>query len=447
VKLKVFYATDGDCLLLTSSDGHHALIDGGRTKSFREQTWATLQELAREEQALDLVVVSHIDADHISGILWLLKAIADWTVFDFQTGDGGNPGFRKPKVARPPRVKKVWHNSWQAQLEGLAEPIEGFAALVAAATADPQLVDADSPSPAARMLVAVQELAESIPQGAELRRVVDDATPIVRNKPFADLVLLRDKPHVEKLGKTSLTVIGPAKKHLEALRDEWRKWLAARPPPGGPGTALGPAAAATAVPGPGLGVDELTNALAAGAAGREQVVTALATAAHMIAEADPRRVTPPNRASITLVAEEKGRTCLLTGDAAEEEILEGLDAAGRIDGGRFPCNVLKVQHHGAEFNLSQRFASIVLADHYVFCGDGAHRNPDPSVVKTIVESRLAADPGPFTLWFNCSPRRSAPKRQAAMEAAITEAGAAASRHPEVTVRVLDDDKAFFEITV
>jgi len=93
VKLTVFYATDGDSLMLSSSDGHHALIDGGRTKSFRAHTWKTLQDMAEAGQALDLVVVSHIDADHISGILWLMKAVAAWAVYDYQTTDGGNPDF------------------------------------------------------------------------------------------------------------------------------------------------------------------------------------------------------------------------------------------------------------------------------------------------------------------------------------------------------------------
>jgi glyoxylase-like metal-dependent hydrolase (beta-lactamase superfamily II) len=104
VKLKVFSASDGDCLMLTSSDGHHALIDGGRGESFRKQTWPALQALAKADEAIDLVVVSHIDADHISGILWLMKAVAAWSVYDYQTTDGGNAGFPEPAVPRPPRI-------------------------------------------------------------------------------------------------------------------------------------------------------------------------------------------------------------------------------------------------------------------------------------------------------------------------------------------------------
>ena len=106
-----------------------------------------------------------------------------------------------------------------------------------------------------------------------------------------------------------------------------------------------------------------------------------------------------------------------------------------------------MQHHGSEFNLSRVFASQVLARHYVFSADGAHGNPDPSVIATIVDSRLAAD-GPFTLWFTCSESRTRPERRRAMAAAIREARDAAARHPGViAVDVLDDRLPFFEIEV
>ena len=161
-------------------------------------------------------------------------------------------------------------------------------------------------------------------------------------------------------------------------------------------------------------------------------------------------MTPPNRASITLLVEEAGRTLLLTGDAAEEEILEGLTAAGHLsDGAPFWCDVVKVQHHGSEHNLSRVFASRVLADQYVFCADGAHANPNPAVVRTLLETRIEADPDrPFTVWFTCSAERTLPARRTAMRAALKEARRLESRHTEqVSVRVLEDDQPFLEIEV
>jgi hypothetical protein len=440
VKLRVFFAGDGDCLLLTSKDGRHALIDGGRGESFETLTWPVLRKLADENKAIDLVVVSHIDADHISGILRLLKIVAAWAVHDFQTTEGGNPTFPKPKDPRPPKIDQLWHNSWRAQLADVAEPVEAMLSRVSLGLETMALDRRALPRDMVKMLDALGGLAESIPQGVELLQLVDEKTPIPRNQPFGKLVLLRNPPHVQRLGKTRLTVIGPARKHLEKLRAEWRKWLT--------DTGVAPPGGLSVEPHSGLG-----QSLAFGApslaerAESQQLVASIIDAAKIIIATDPKRVTPPNRASITLLAEEDGRTCLLTGDAAEEEILEGLRAAGRIVDGRFLCNVVKVQHHGSEYNVSKTFAETVIGEHYVFCSDGANENPDPSVVKTIVETRRAVDARPFTIWFNCSPARALPSRRKHLRAAIREATKVAAKHPTIAVNVLDDAKDSHEIPV
>ena len=41
------------------------------------------------------------------------------------------------------------------------------------------------------------------------------------------------------------------------------------------------------------------------------------------------------------------------------------------------------------------------ADHYVFCGNGAHQNPDLDVLERYLEARLSVGPKKsFKFWFN-----------------------------------------------
>ena len=68
MKIKMFHVGDGDCLLL-SSGTKNMLIDGGRKGAFRDNVSAELSQLSK----LDIVCVSHIDDDHISGILSLIE--------------------------------------------------------------------------------------------------------------------------------------------------------------------------------------------------------------------------------------------------------------------------------------------------------------------------------------------------------------------------------------
>ena len=64
MKLKVFQARDGDCLLLSGEKGGHILVDGGRRTSFRDHVAKELSESVGDA-GLDLLCWSHVDNDHL----------------------------------------------------------------------------------------------------------------------------------------------------------------------------------------------------------------------------------------------------------------------------------------------------------------------------------------------------------------------------------------------
>ena len=79
MKLHVVQAEYGDCLILESETGKNSttvLIDGGPYQTFEKHLKPTLQRLPINGQ-LDLVVLSHIDNDHIIGLVDLLEEIRD----------------------------------------------------------------------------------------------------------------------------------------------------------------------------------------------------------------------------------------------------------------------------------------------------------------------------------------------------------------------------------
>jgi hypothetical protein len=49
--------------------------------------------------------------------------------------------------------------------------------------------------------------------------------------------------------------------------------------------------------------------------------------------------------------------------------------------------------------MDDNFAGRVSADHYVFCGNGEHENPNLDVIDIIFNSR-AADQKKFNFWFS-----------------------------------------------
>ncbi|MFT3924095.1 MAG: MBL fold metallo-hydrolase [Myxococcales bacterium] len=71
MKLEVFRSDKGDCLLITTSDQKRLLVDGGMKTSFSAYVAPALSKL--KPAKLDAVYVSHIDADHIAGILEIVR--------------------------------------------------------------------------------------------------------------------------------------------------------------------------------------------------------------------------------------------------------------------------------------------------------------------------------------------------------------------------------------
>ncbi|MQY79197.1 MAG: hypothetical protein GH151_08390 [Bacteroidetes bacterium] len=117
-------------------------------------------------------------------------------------------------------------------------------------------------------------------------------------------------------------------------------------------------------------------------------------------------------ASIMFLVEEEGKSILMTGDGHGDDILKGLKIISKLTENKgFHVDVLKVQHHGSEYNLDEEFCKKITANHYVFCGNGAHENPDLRILETILNSRLgpahkrSSNPetgNQFKFWFNSS---------------------------------------------
>ena len=87
-------AASGDCIYLEFPDSDfRMLIDGGYAKTYQKYLKKFLLKLAAEGKRLNLIVVTHIDDDHISGIRALLK----------ENGDS-----RNPKIIE---IDEIWFNS------------------------------------------------------------------------------------------------------------------------------------------------------------------------------------------------------------------------------------------------------------------------------------------------------------------------------------------------
>jgi Metallo-beta-lactamase superfamily len=376
MRIEVFQSDKGDCLLISGRDGTRMLADAGMSSSYSEHVAPALGRIAGKGGELDLVYVSHIDRDHIGGVLQLMEDHVAWRVRDFQH-ESGNDDFPDPPRPRPPKVNRLWHNAFHDVIADNAGPVEEMLATTAA------LLEAGEGDE--RLIAETQrELAASVGDGIELsKRAREEQLGIPVNGEFeGKLAMVRGEPQTVELGSLELTLLGPFKEDVDALRREWNDWLREN-------------------------ADEVRRLRAEMAADTDRLVSGdvdgfrsgMALRAKELGNRS--RVTVPNLASIMLLAEENGRTLLLTGDGHRDEIIKGLEKAGRLEDDGLHVDVLKVQHHGSEHNIDADFCRRITADHYVFCANGEHENPDLAVVDAVVGSRKDSE-RPYKLWFNSS---------------------------------------------
>lgn len=200
-KLHVIQARFGDSLLLEFGEpnqARHILIDGGPPGNYASDLRASLDEVPGIGGKLDLIVLSHIDNDHIVGVLDLLADIEDDQV-----------------SKRPPRtqVAQLWHNSFDRSIdpEGkITQQLQSIMAMAGAANIAMPL--------AAGAFYGVRE-------GNRLR-LAAQKLKIVQNQGFEDdLILVETAQQGISFGPLELRIAGPNRSGLNALQAEWLEWL------------------------------------------------------------------------------------------------------------------------------------------------------------------------------------------------------------------------------
>jgi beta-lactamase superfamily II metal-dependent hydrolase len=199
IKLHVLQAEYGDCFILESKSGNDSvniLIDGGPYQTFEKHLKPTLKKIPLNGK-LDLAVLSHIDNDHVIGLLDLLAEIKN------QRESGG-----KELV----KIEKIWHNSFNDLLELHEEPKKLLGNIFSAKS----MVKGSNSKESLVM--------KGFQQGTDLTNLAK-ILKIQTNPDFDNIIVANDKIRSVRLNNISIQLLGPTKKNVDKLRKEWKKWL------------------------------------------------------------------------------------------------------------------------------------------------------------------------------------------------------------------------------
>lgn len=382
LRIEMLPAAHGDCLWIEYGSGttvHRILIDGGPA-----HTYPALRErilhLPASERRFDLLVITHVDADHIEGVIRLLM---DAEALDC-------------------RFDRIWFNG-RDQLNAV-------------------------PDPAGRPLGALQgEILGMLIADYEARTGTR-----VWNLGFEHALAAIDRgqsalPTVDLPGDCRLTLLSPDHACLLYLKDRWKKELDRAHVQSGDVAALRRKLAASRSLRPlgdVLGAEDDDALIAAGERRYElpadddsDLGTGLAdTLGRGSGEAGADApfggdASAANGSSIAVLLEYPAAApkvrLLLAGDAWPGVLENSIATLLGDPGKRLALDAFKLPHHGSVANLSASLLEHLRCSHYLVSTSGAlFRHPHKRALDLILEHH--AGPGSPTLHFNYLTRCTAP---------------------------------------
>lgn len=201
--LEALEAKHGDALILHYGDTKSPkfiVIDGGPAgvykSSFRPRLDAIRKNRGDVQLELRMLMVSHVDDDHITGVLELTSALME---------------DETAKKQLPFDILTLWHNSFD---DIIAKAGPSAVAELAAHAADAAKEDGGGAA-----------IIAGIAQGRQLR-LDADALAINMNSGFEDLIHFARPVKPLKISTDLIfTVLGPRKDELDALKVKWAKEL------------------------------------------------------------------------------------------------------------------------------------------------------------------------------------------------------------------------------
>jgi len=308
--VRILKANHGDCILVSHegpSSVFNILIDGGPSTTFRNgprQRYSgalcnVLDDLKEKGQHIDLAILTHIDDDHIHG---LIKA------FEKQGYLGQ-------------LVKSIWFNSSRLITQHFNAP---------EISENNILLKDDSPK-------------TTVQQGKDLEILLDEI-----GCKRAPLIMAGQ---VYEIGPFTLNVLSPDRKQLEQLLHKWP-----------------------------------TEVESAETSSHDNDYHLTLSQIWADDEFEPD-TSIYNGSSIAFILENDGKKMLFLGDAHDQVVVDNLRALGYSDTNKLKLDLVKISHHGSQYNTSNEFLSLLDSPRYVISTNGRkHGHPNKRTIARIIKA-------------------------------------------------------------
>ncbi|MFH2057694.1 MAG: hypothetical protein ABIJ59_02195 [Pseudomonadota bacterium] len=338
LEIRMLPARQGDAIWIKwgkNSLKYQMMVDMGTTQvgtNIQEQ----LKHAGKEASEFELLVISHVDGDHIGGVLSCLADEDPHVNIDF---------------------KDIWFNGW-VHLDG--GRVQGPHALTAGSSGAANDLESFGP---------VQGELFSRWLGNRNWNKAFNTGPVCR-VPGSDL------PRITLSDGLQLTILGPSPARLSKFKPKWKKEVQKAIKKGT--------------------LDQVSPGLEAFGSTDPPILETQEDLEILAQTLNVNDSSEANGSSIILLLEYENHRILLAGDAFADDIIEGLSLLD--NGNKVRLDVFKIPHHGSKKNLTQEMVEQVSCKNWIFSTDGTQfRHPDSEAIARVV---AYSSKSPVNLIFN-----------------------------------------------
>ena len=343
-----FKAENGDAFLIKFDNGQNILIDMGMPKTYENEIRQELIELKEAEQKIDLLIISHIDEDHIGGAIKFLEENKNNEIIE---------------------ISEIWHNSYkhlQFEKEKVSKIKEDTASILNSIIKQNQTVDSTD---------GIQKI--SCKQGSSLASLIykydyswnttfDNSAIFIENKSevvIEDLKFIFLSPNQEKLKKLSnkwLKELSKKKYSFEISDEEI--------------------------------FDDAFEFYMKFLRDEDIKISSISSKKSLnfeeLSEIEEKDNSVTNASSLAFIIEYKDKKLLFLGDSHEDIIFESLVKLKDKDYD-LKFDLMKVSHHGSNKNISNRLINLITCNKFLFSTDGlSHKHPNLEAIAKIVANNI-----------------------------------------------------------
>lgn len=334
MRIKMLPALNGDCILVEYSPAHFILIDGGYVDTYQNYLLPKLKEIAARGGSLDLLVVTHIDSDHVSGIIKLLE-----------------------EDELPISIGSIWYNGYR-HVQSNVKVTSDSESFVHKSICKEALKEENKPI--------------SAKQGCTLSALIMQKG-LSWNKPSNGGVI--KAPFSIPIGDAIIHILSPNDSNIDDLNAFWKKRLIK--------DGLLSKAHSNE-----FWDDAFEFSLSKEKPGfhfHEKKVSKSYDLLKITGEQYTPDTSATNGSSISFVLEVDGKRVLFMGDAHSETIEESLELLYRKENKPYRFDAVKLSHHGSYNNNSPKLFSMIACDKWLVSTNGeTYNHPDMPTLAYIL---------------------------------------------------------------